>query len=184
MGGVSFCAGCLASFLQSASACRTLSWLSAMICAACSCSSGVGRLRMTFAWPMLIKPLFSSSSTFSGRFSSRRLLARALRLLPSFWAACSWVRLQRVISSRMPAASSTGSRSSRWRFSTSASSIACSSVTSFTMTGTSVRPAIRLARQRRSPATMRYRPTPWGRTAMGCSSPCSAMLAASSPSVS
>ena len=48
----------------------------------------------------------------------------------------------------------------------------------------SVRPAVRLARQRRSPATMRYRPTPWGRTEMGCSSPCSAMLAASSPSVS
>ena len=52
-------------------------------------------------------------------------------------------------------ASSTGSRSSRCRFSTSASSMACSSVTSLTMTGTSVRPAIRLARQRRSPATMR-----------------------------
>ena len=49
-----------------------------MICAACSCSSGVGRLRITFAWPILMKPLFSSSSTFSGRFSRRRLLASAL----------------------------------------------------------------------------------------------------------
>ena len=78
----------------------------------------------------------------------------AVRLLPSFWAACSWVRPQRVISSRMPAASSTGSRSSRCRFSTNASSMACSSETSFTTTGTSFRPAMRQARHRRSPATM------------------------------
>ena len=68
----------------------------------------------------------SSSSTVSGRLSKRRLFASALRLLPSLRAACSCVRSQRVISSRMPVASSTGSRSSRCRFSTRASSMALS----------------------------------------------------------
>ena len=62
---------------------------SAMICAACSCNSGVGRPSTTFAWPVVRKPLFSSSSTVSGRLSRRRLLASALRLLPSLRAACS-----------------------------------------------------------------------------------------------
>src|SRR5579883_2618326 len=53
-----------------------------------------------------------------------------------------------------------GLRSSRWIFSIRASSSISRGVTSFTTTGTSLRPARRAARQRRSPAMIWYCTTP------------------------
>src|SRR5438552_1539122 len=80
-------------------------------------------------------------------------------------------------------ASSSGERSSRWRFSMSAISSAVASSKRSTIAGIVSLPASFDARQRRSPAMISY-PSPAGRTRIGCSTPCSRIDAASSPSVS
>src|SRR4051795_6512598 len=89
---------------------------------------------------------------------------------------CSW-----TIRSYM-AASSSGVRSSRCRFSMMAISSAVSSSISSIKAGIVSRPARRDARQRRSPATIWYVFGPSGRTRIGCSTPCSRIDAASSSS--
>ena len=81
----------------------------------------------------------------------------------------------------MPRDSSRKSRSLRWRFSTSAMKLASSRSSSMTMHGTSLSPAMRAARRRRSPATSSY-PSGRGRTVSGLSTPYSAMLRESSSS--
>src|SRR5437588_6661839 len=82
----------------------------------------------------------------------------------------------------MPASSS-GETSSRWRFSIIETSRAVSSSKSTTMAGIVSRCASREARQRRSPAMSSYW-LPTGRTRIGCRTPCSRMLSASSVSES
>jgi len=68
-------------------------------------------------------------------------------------SAASWcVSLNSPISRCTPPASSSGLRFSLWMFSTSAMASAVESGTSRTSAGTSARPAIFAARQRRSPA--------------------------------
>ena len=168
------------SFLHRASVWRTFRFCAATSAAACRIRSSLGSPSRTLAWPKLSLPPLTIRRTSSGRASRRRLLVTALRLLPSFFAADSCVKPYLSISCRQPSATSMGSRSSRCRFSISASAAACSSVTSLMMTGTSSSPARRAARQRRSPAMMMYPgPTFLGRTAMGCKSPFSVMLSAS-----
>ncbi len=78
-------------------------------------------------------------------------------------------------------ATSIGVRSSRTRFSTSASSSRSRSSTCRTTAGTRSRPASRAARQRRSPATSAWRPVarPPGPPAIGCSTPLARIEAAS-----
>src|SRR4051812_10851583 len=83
----------------------------------------------------------------------------------------------------MPASSS-GVRSSRWRFSMIEISRAVSSSISSTSAGIVSRPASRDARQRRSPATSWYRFSPSGRTRIGWRTPCSRIDADSSWSAS
>src|SRR6266581_2705285 len=80
-------------------------------------------------------------------------------------------------------ASSSGERSSRWRFSMSAISSAVASSKRSTMAGIVSLPAILDERQRRSPAMISYW-SPDGRTRIGWSTPCSLIDAASSCSVS
>ena len=79
----------------------------------------------------------------------------------------------------IPAASSIKSRSRRWRFSISASRPDSSSSTDSRMHGTSLSPASRAARRRRSPATSSI-PSGVRRTVSGWRMPNCAMLAASS----
>ena len=120
-------------------------------------------------------------STSSGRRSRRSLFATADCDLPSRRAHSSWLRPKSRMSCAMPRASSRKSRSLRWRFSTSAMKLASSRSSSMTMHGTSLSPAIRAARRRRSPATSSYPPCR-GRTVSGLSTPYSAMLRESSSS--
>src|SRR5207245_3939220 len=80
-------------------------------------------------------------------------------------------------------ASSSGERSSRWRFSMRAISSAVASSKRSTIAGIVSFPASFEARQRRSPAMIWYS-SPAGRTRIGCSTPCSRIDAASSCSVS
>ena len=105
-------------------------------------------------------------STASGSVSRRSVLATAGRLLPRRSATLSCVRPHCSISRFTPMASSTGFRSSRCRFSTSAASIRFTSSQSRMIAGISVSPAKRAARQRRSPAMMVYR-RPFLLTSMG-----------------
>src|SRR4030042_3181158 len=118
-----------------------------------------------------MRPRSSASSMGLGSLSRRRALATVGRLLPTRLATSSWVRSPCSMRFLYPAASSTGLRSSRCRFSIRAISVFSSSVKRRTRTGTSLKPACWAARKRRSPATMRKEPGSTCSTRMGCSTP-------------
>jgi hypothetical protein len=87
-----------------------------------------------------------------GQLQQAQQVGRGERERPIALAACWWVMPNSSIRRWTPIASSSGLRSSRWMFSISDIASAASSGISRTSTGTSVRPAICAARQRRSPA--------------------------------
>ena len=112
-------------------------------------SSNVARI---FPCPSSNFPSRRLFRTGSGRFSSRSVFATADRLFPTRAATCSWFSPNSSISRRYASAASIGLISSRWRFSTSASSSISPSLASRITAGTRVSPAIAAARSLRSPA--------------------------------
>ena len=124
---------------------------------------------------------FTRSRTSAGSFRSRSAFATVDRSFPTRCAIASWVSPWSSMRTSYASASSIAFRSSRWRFSTSASSKASRSLASRSTAGISFSPARCAARQRRSPARIRYLP-PSRRTRIGSTIPCSRMEAASSSS--
>src|SRR6266513_1605442 len=120
---------------------RSRSWSAAVVSAS--------RAR---ACPIVSRPLRRSAWISSGSRSRRNAFAIELRSRPMRPASSSWVQPNWERSFWYASASSIGFRSSRSRFSTSASSRLWASVASRTIAGIRSSPAWRAARQRRSPA--------------------------------
>src|ERR687897_65943 len=115
----------------------------------------------------------------SGSCARRNVLVTAARLLPNRWASCSLLSPKPSMSAWYAAAVSRGLRSSRCRFSMSASSTDSFSPACRMRTGTLSNPASLAARNLLSPA-MSSKPPSVERTTSGCRIPTSRMEAANS----
>ena len=76
------------------------------ITAKASSRCSTGRRKSALAWRSEKPPRRRASSTWGGCLRSLSLLATALWLLPTFWAACSWLRPYNRMSRAKPSASS------------------------------------------------------------------------------
>ena len=135
-----------ASSRTASSICRTLQPSRAAFWASFSAFSASSRPASIFPCPADRVPVFSIPWTLSGRLRSRRALVTAGRLRPMRLLTSSWVRLCWTMRNRMAAASSTGFRSSRCRFSIRDTSWSSCSSLSVMTAGTVLSPASRAAR--------------------------------------
>ena len=118
--------------------------------------------------------IISSCSSYVS-LKSRSLLAMVDWVLPSLWAASSWVSPNLRISLEIPRASSNTPRSLRCRFSRRAKIADSLSEHLTIMHGTFLSPAITDARRRRSPAISSYSLWLALLTVSGCKIPFSVM---------
>ena len=189
--GVSFLSRLESMFFTIFSVSLTDNCLERTISNASFMASSVSRGSKVLACPGVMSPLSRKSRTFSGSDSSLREFVRLGLDIPTIFAVSSCVRPNSSVSFFKPRAISTGLRSSLWRFSTSITALASVSDSSLITTGISVRPAIALALQRRSPDIILYFPessrfvlsSSSARAALlttiGCKTPCEAIESAS-----
>src|SRR5918998_28917 len=171
--------GLAACSRTSSSVCRTESLSAWTFWASRTIWSSVRRPSRARACPSESRPSPSMARIGSGSCVRRSVLVTAARLLPSRRASWSLVRSKPSMRAWYAAAVSRGLRFSRWRFSTSASSMDSLSPACRIRTGTRSRPASLAARSRLSPA-ISSKPASVERITSGCKIPTSRMEAASS----
>src|SRR5918998_83084 len=171
--------GLAACSRTSSSVCRTESLSAWTFWASRTIWSSVRRPSRARACPSESRPSPSMARIGSGSCVRRSVLVTAARLLPSRRASWSLVRSKPSMRAWYAAAVSRGLRFSRWRFSTSASSMDSLSPACRIRTGTRSRPASLAARSRLSPA-ISSKPPGVDLTTSGCRTPTSRIEAASS----